>query len=686
MTRPPVRLSTVVMCHPTRLAGAERVAAECAPLPARVVRDPDPDGLPSPLRTAKVAWAAVAPGATHHLVVQDDARLDPGFATHVTALLERHPDRAVSLSVLWVSPYNSYRVRQAAVGGYAAVRLAPWEWVPSLGLALPADTARELAAYLARFPDDTRDDDEHIAVFCAERGIPVVAPVPHVLDHGTGPSVAGNDHHGVRLSVARADGPVGTAHWAGPELADPARHGGLGYAVELVASRCHVRLRRSGAQEAAEQPFTWPWRPWSALLGVAHETIGAAARAAGPPPAALPAEAAGEVWAAGYLLGALTPDAGDARPEHRRVRESARAAALRSWITAGLRPADLAELGEEGRAAAAGWAARAVAAGRAARGTERAARGAGGRAADEGVRAGYEGVAEACGSTSVAQGDAPAADEGVPEACGAGVRAGYEGVAEACGSASVAQGDASAADEDVPEACGAGVRAGYEGVAEACGSASAAHGDAPAADEDAPAGREAANRDGAGRTARAAAAHRAAVERMARREARLLLGTAPGELPDIRLKVVPCPEHPAAGDDAALPTRDLPVRWLGEHLSEAAGDSTLVVLACERLEPRPLAGLAALVDGGWKGTVETRAATAVRLRAAGLRGAALTAAVDDAERRFAAGDGGTVTLPAACRAAGGTPRRMWPHDDPELSADDSRYARLRLRFVLQTAP
>ncbi|WP_164716158.1 hypothetical protein [Streptomyces sp. WAC 06738] len=566
MTRPPVRLSTVVMCHPSRLAGAERVAAECAPLPARIVRDPDPGGFPSPLRTAKAAWAAVAPGATHHLVVQDDAHLAPGFAGHVTALLERHPDRAVSLSVLWVSPYNSYRVRQAAVGGYASVRLAPWEWVPSLALALPAETARELAAYLAEFPDDTRDDDEHIAVFCAERGIPVVAPVPHLLDHGVGPSVAGNDHHGIRLAVACANGPVATAHWDGPELTDPARHGGLGYAVELVASRCHVRIRRSGEQEAAEQPFTWPWRPWSALLGVAHETIAAAARAAGPAPRAMPAEPAGEVWAAGYLLGALTPDGGDARAEHRRVREDARAAALRSWITAGLRPGDLAALGEEGCAAAAEWAARAVTAGRSAR--------------EAGER-----------------------------------RAAYKG-----------------------------------GV--------------PAPNEETPAPED------------------AAVARMARREARLLLAPAPGELPDVRLRVVPCPEHPGA--DPALPVGDLPVRWLGEHLSEAAGDSTLVVHACERLEPRPLAGLAALLDGGWKGTVETRAATVARLRAAGLRGAALTAAVDDAERRFAAGDGAVVTLPAACRGDGGTPRRLWPHDDAELSAADGVYARLRLRRVRET--
>ncbi|NGN68610.1 hypothetical protein G5C51_32540, partial [Streptomyces sp. A7024] len=372
-------LSTVIMCHPSRRAGAERILDECRPLAARIVEDPEPDGVPSPLRTAKVAWAAVADGASHHLVVQDDVHLRPGFAEHVHTLLERHPGCAVSLGVLWVSPYNSYRVRQAAIGGYPAVRLAPWEWVPSLGLALPADTARELADFLRGFPDVTRDDDEHIAVFCAERGIPVIAPVPHLLDHSTRPSVAGNDHHGVRLAVACVDEPVGTGYWTGPTLDDGVLASGLGYAVELTGSRCHLRIRRSGEREAAEQPFTWPWRPWSQLVGVAEDEITRAAIAAAAaeeptaepdslaaenPPAGLPATLAAEVWAAGYLLGALSPAvAPEPDPAHQLVRDAAARQALRSWITAGLGPDDQATLGDRGHAAATNWCHRAVAAG-----------------------------------------------------------------------------------------------------------------------------------------------------------------------------------------------------------------------------------------------------------------------------------------------------------------------------------
>lgn len=666
--RRPYELSTAIMCHPTRLASAGRVVRECLPLRARIVEDPEPDGCPSPLRTAKTAWAAIAPGATHHLVLQDDVHLAPGFAGHVARLVERHPGSAVSLGVLWVSPYNSYRVRQAAVGGFSAVRLAPWEWVPTLGLVLPAATARELAEFLRAFPDATRDDDEHIAVFCAERGIPVVAPVPHLLDHGTQPSVAGNDHHGVRHGVARVDSPFGTGHWDGPVLEDPAHHGGLGYAVELVASRCNVRVRRRGAQEAAEQPFTWPWRPWSGLLGVAEETIADAAGAAGPPPDPLPGELAGEVWAAGFLLGALSRDGGERRPAHRAVREAAGAESLRSWITAGLRPDDLSGLGEDGCAAAVEWTGRALAAGRhhAAPGTVN-----GGTVAPTTAVA-HTGTDPApAGSTAPTAVTAPSPDADPdtgthPFASTAPGQRTHPGTGPAPTGVTGSNAVTNPARDTGPAATTApGASKGlHRGTA--------------------PRGAPHPGPDPAART-------RAVLDRMAHREARHLLRTAPEELPDVRLEIRHCPEHHGAAPDAARVSRDLPARWLAEHLSEFSGSTTLVVLACERLEPRPLAGLADLIGGGWKGVVETRAATAARLRAGGLSGEALLSELDAAEVRFEAGggdgdgDGATVTLPAACRAGGGESHWLSPHAEPEHRAGDGLYARLRLRYVRDIA-
>ncbi|MEV6104992.1 hypothetical protein AB0M28_09780 [Streptomyces sp. NPDC051940] len=537
-------LSTVIMYHPSRRAGVDRIAQECLPLRARLVEDPEPDGIPSPLRTAKVAWGAVAEGATHHVVLQDDVHLHDGFADHVHALIERYPGSAIALGVLWVSPYNSYRVRQAAVQGHPVVRLAPWEWVPSLGLVLPADTARELAAFLRTFPDVTRDDDEHIAVFCAQRNIPVVAPVPHLLDHSTRPSVAGNDHHGIRLAVSYVNRPMDTGYWSGPELEDPGVYDGLGYAVELVESRCNIRMRRSEVREAAEQPFTWPWRPWSRLLGVTEESI---AEAAPPAPEVLDAPLAGEVWAAGFLLGACSPGflpgtcspgGADQPPAHRDLSAATRTEALRSWITAGLRREDQARLGPDGCGTAVSW-------------------------------------------------------------------------------------------------CGHAVEAG-----------------------------------------RRFAGARALVERMARREAARLLRPAPEELPDIRLETRGCARHADAD-----PARRLPYRWLGEHLSETSGNTTLVALACERLEPRALVALAELVTGGWKGTVETRAATAARLREEGLPWESVLKEVDAAEQRFETGDQEVVTLPASCRSDGGVSGWLSPHADRELSAWGRHYQDTLTRHV-----
>ncbi|MGN0111711.1 MAG: hypothetical protein ACI38P_08665, partial [Cellulosimicrobium funkei] len=107
--RDPV-LSVVVMHHPAR-GDVSALVRACAPLDVRVVEDPDPEGPPSPLRTAKRAWAAVAPGATHHLVLQDDVAPVAGFAELVRRAVRARPRHAVALYSNWNSPRNAYLVR-----------------------------------------------------------------------------------------------------------------------------------------------------------------------------------------------------------------------------------------------------------------------------------------------------------------------------------------------------------------------------------------------------------------------------------------------------------------------------------------------------------------------------------------------------------------------------------------------
>ncbi|WP_340697706.1 hypothetical protein, partial [Cellulosimicrobium funkei] len=338
-------LSVVVMHHPAR-GDVSGLVRACAPLDVRVVEDPDPDGPPSPLRTAKRAWAAVAPGATHHLVLQDDVTPVAGFAELVRRAVRARPRHAVALYSNWNSPRNAYLVRAAAAAGQAWAPLGHDEWVPTLGLVLPADGARRLAAHLATLPDDARDDDEAVVTFCARERYPVVATLPHLLEHGDGPSLAGNDAHGARHATVPADDVVDPDAWdrPGPERT-PARVPAIlrPVAVTLERSRCTLRVLRPAVGEPLEHPFGWAWDAWAGWLGVdpavvAHDVAALAAgvcpRLGGVAPAALV-----ELGAACWLLGsdvartAWPPPSGPGTTAHR-------AAAVRTWVLSGLLPAD----------------------------------------------------------------------------------------------------------------------------------------------------------------------------------------------------------------------------------------------------------------------------------------------------------------------------------------------------------
>ena len=367
--RDPV-LSVVVMHHPAR-GDVSGLVRACAPLDVRVVEDPDPDGPPSPLRTAKRAWAAVAPGATHHLVLQDDVAPVAGFAELVRRAVRARPRHAVALYSNWNSPRNAYLVRAAAAAGQAWAPLGHDEWVPTLGLVLPADGARRLAAHLATLPDDARDDDEAVVAFCARERYAVVATLPHLLEHGDGPSLAGNDAHGARHATVPAGDVVDPDAWdrPGPERTPSRVPATLRpVAVTLERSRCTLRVLRPTAGEPLEHPFGWAWDAWAGWLGVhpaavAHDVAALAAgvcpRRGGVAPAALV-----ELGAACWLLGsdvartAWPPPAGPGTTAHR-------AAAVRTWVLSGLLPADrpesrvdeLVAFGLDALAAGAAWAA-----------------------------------------------------------------------------------------------------------------------------------------------------------------------------------------------------------------------------------------------------------------------------------------------------------------------------------------
>ncbi|MFI9747069.1 hypothetical protein [Streptomyces sp. NPDC052494] len=321
------------------------------------------------MRTAKLAWAAIEPGATHHVVFQDDIHPVAEIADDLLAAVAARPDHGISLYVNWNSPQNSYLVRRSAALGSPWAPLSPREYTPTLGLVLPAGAAADLAAYLSTLPDHLRDDDEMVTLFCRGAGIPVVAAVPHLLDHGGDRSLAGNDSHGSRhATVFGTERSLGRGHWTPEATAAElhARQPGSGpgphYTVELTDSTCRIRFVLPGGEEPVEHPLGWYWHDWCALLGVDRDRVAGSWRAAVSPPSPLAGAGAFapsgdhaalglELWAACYLLGAdaagLVEGRGRGRgrgriavrgPESPAVHATADLArkAIGSWVASGL--------------------------------------------------------------------------------------------------------------------------------------------------------------------------------------------------------------------------------------------------------------------------------------------------------------------------------------------------------------
>ncbi|MGW2461073.1 hypothetical protein ACWC2M_18875 [Streptomyces sp. NPDC001761] len=197
---PEIRLSTVIMAHPRRQAAARRLSEAHPALAADVVTDPQPQGPPSALRTARLAWQAVGTGATHHLVLQDDAVLPPDFADTVTALVAERPAAAVSLFSEWGSR-TANAVRAAALLGHDWAPVVD-DYLPSVALVLPAALALGFEEYArAKATPDATDD---VTLLDYLHGVEKVVPVAGPVDHANPPSLVGNDVMGPRSAACLA--------------------------------------------------------------------------------------------------------------------------------------------------------------------------------------------------------------------------------------------------------------------------------------------------------------------------------------------------------------------------------------------------------------------------------------------------------------------------------------------------
>ncbi|MFJ2780517.1 NAD-dependent epimerase/dehydratase family protein [Kitasatospora sp. NPDC087315] len=197
-TSGPVRLSGAVMTHPKRIDAARLLAEADTAGRVRVVTDPEPEGPPTALRSAALAWDSVAPDATHHLVLQDDVVLAQGFFAYAEQVAAAVPGEAVAF-------YAGWEGRTGAAMRLAALAGEQWtyaieEHAPCLALMLPAQAARGYTRFAAEhgigWPYDVV-----MQRYLNSLEVPIRVSVPSTVDHSEVPSIAGNSTHGWRQAA-----------------------------------------------------------------------------------------------------------------------------------------------------------------------------------------------------------------------------------------------------------------------------------------------------------------------------------------------------------------------------------------------------------------------------------------------------------------------------------------------------
>jgi hypothetical protein len=242
-------VSVAIMSHPRRNDEASLLAQRLDG--ARVVCDPEPGDGPTPLKTSLHAWRAVEPGATHHLVVQDDIDLSDGFLRRVRAGVQLFPDSAIAFYCNWNSA-NGAAVRLAAAAGATWAEETGAEYFPTLAMVLPS---RHIDAYLefaTPFAGLWRDDDEVVREFLVSQGIGAVLSVPSLVQHGQLPSLAGNAAHGIRRAACYS-----------------ARTAREGMREALAHSAAHIPWLKAGRVLSMVRSPAQPEylrRPWTQLL------------------------------------------------------------------------------------------------------------------------------------------------------------------------------------------------------------------------------------------------------------------------------------------------------------------------------------------------------------------------------------------------------------------------------------
>lgn len=208
-----IRLSVAIQHHPSRPHLPERLLGMldyfdgerlCRANAMELVTDPDPDGAPSPWRTARLAWQLTPGWCTHRLVIQDDAlpRLELIQLVH-EAIREKPDDPLVLFFGENSYPLGIRDYQAAHAAGERWYPLPHVGWVPCVALVLPRDQALDLGAFeLPHHDRRSVADDEVVLEWAHSRGLTCYATIPSLVDHDDEqPSLMGTDPERLRSAV-----------------------------------------------------------------------------------------------------------------------------------------------------------------------------------------------------------------------------------------------------------------------------------------------------------------------------------------------------------------------------------------------------------------------------------------------------------------------------------------------------
>lgn len=188
-----MNVSYAIQAHPKRAALATELANSIHP--CDVVYDPEPLASPNAWRCYRRALELTPAGATHRVVIQDDAIVCRHFTQVIPRVVAARPDKMVALFVAGMPHQSRMRVYWACDREEPFADLSWDQWVPAVAVVWPVAVIAPVLEFVdaQRWPASFTADDEIIGRATRSLGIEVLATVPSLVEHPDDvDSLAGN--------------------------------------------------------------------------------------------------------------------------------------------------------------------------------------------------------------------------------------------------------------------------------------------------------------------------------------------------------------------------------------------------------------------------------------------------------------------------------------------------------------